>query len=127
MKIPEKPVKKYKNLLDFYKGYFYLSNTNFIKTIGTEYICHVCSGHGKIKDQSQWCTVEGLKDADWITCTKCNGTKTLTKYYYKEKYEEYLKTYRESLALYKKEMTLYSSIRKKLNKEELEFIDKVTK
>jgi len=31
------------------------------------------------------------------------------------------------LALYKKEMTLYSSIRNKLNKDELEFIDKVTK
>ncbi len=85
-------------------------------------ICYCCGGTGLVKDTSQRCVVEGLKYADYITCPVCNKTGFTTIERIRQNYRDELNWYKEKLNRYRKELSIYNSIKKKLTKEEFEWL-----
>lgn len=125
MKKPQKPIKKYKTIVELYKNLTY--NCSDKSKSDYLWICYVCRGYGKIKDRSQYCPIEGLKMADYIQCPVCSGKKGLNREFYQEKFKEYLTKYENELQLYYRNIKFYESIKSKLSKEEWEWLQNAYK
>lgn len=93
----------------------YFENT---KRNNIDFACQRCLGKGKIKDPSQYDVVEGYKLADYITCSECNGEKTLGKKYFEEEYQKYLLDFQRKQTKYLK----LKNILNKLTNEEFVFL-----
>lgn len=85
-------------------------------------VCYVCGGSGKVKDTTQRCPVEGLKDADWINCSACGGIGFMHRYKAKEDYQYEIECYERRLEIYNRDLSIYNSIKSKLTQEEWDWI-----
>jgi hypothetical protein len=120
MNKPEKPERRYSTLKSIKDNNWYLS----IKYSDSRFPCITCKTYGKIKDPTEYCTYEGSKYADYITCPSCGGTGQMNKSHYQEILDLDKKEYDIKLKKYKKELSLYKSVVSKLTKEELEYVNK---
>lgn len=86
-------------------------------------ICWNCNGSAKVKDHTQRCVVEGLKDADLIPCSVCvRGVMPME--HVLECYKDEVAHYKEKVIKYKNDLAVFKSIMSKLTPEEIEYLNK---
>lgn len=114
-----KPVRKYRNLLDFIVGHegrdpripqWYASG------LGP---CPRCGGRGRVT-APDWvpCPVEGNKMADWVDCQNCKGTGSVPLSHWKPAYNEYRAEFSRELAAWENDLARYKDLESRISEED---------
>lgn len=123
---PQKPLMQpYLKSVELYYLHHFWFDSEKVKALESfmnrKPICWNCNGSCKVKDTTQRCPIEGLKDADLIPCPLCiKGVMPIE--HILEYYKDSIAHYKEKVIEYKKHLSIYNSIKSKLTQEEWDWI-----